>query len=118
MKKKREDLKKSKYKDGIVPKIGVSEEVRDQLKKRNWKEKPKLDRADPNNMTTKELEQHRFSGVRNNKFTNQCELWLDGHVRATANADKVAKDPSVLAEMHERVFKTLGSLIDIEPLKH
>lgn len=118
-KKKLKSLFKGKVPDGVVPELGISETRRDELSKRDFSgpRKLTLQEKDPNTLDTKELKEIRFSGIRNNNWTNMCEIWVDGRVMASADASKVVRDPSILAEMHERVFQTAGSLVDIEPAK-
>jgi hypothetical protein len=117
--KKLKSLFKGKVPDGIIPELGLTEETRDRLNKRDWSGplRRELKDKNPNTLTTKELQEIKFSGIRHNEFNNMCEIWVDGIVKAEANADKVTKDPTILAEMHERVFQTVGSLIDIEPIR-
>lgn len=108
---------KGKVPDGIIPEIGITEARRDELAKRDFSgpKKRTIHERHPDTLTTKELEETRFSGVRYNHYNNRCEVWVDGRVHASAAADKVARDPTILAEMHERVFMTSGSLVDISP---
>jgi hypothetical protein len=104
--------KKSKKKDtGFIRSLGVSEETRDRLAKRDWSKPPERKKT-PADMTTAELKDLLFSGVRINKFTAMTELWVAGHIRAEAKTVDVQRDPTVFAEMHERVFKTTGTLVE------
>lgn len=94
----------------------IPEELRDALAKHDWTGPRNLqDKTgfDPNRATTKELEQHQFSGFRVNAFTGNVELWCVGRMMGSRGCDKVAKDPRVLAELHEEVFQTAGTVIEV-----
>lgn len=90
----------------------ISEETRDALQKHDWRG-PRNIRSD---LTTDECKRQNFSGFRANVFGNQMELWLLGEVKETANL--LTCTPKVMADMHERVFATIGTLIDVPDLGH
>jgi hypothetical protein len=100
----------AKLKNGIL----IPESVRDELLKHNWQERRNTQAGyNPNTATTKELEQHGFSGFRVNVFTNDVELWCLGRIGTRRNMGDVERNPSVLASMHEEVFATSGTVIEI-----
>lgn len=103
----------AKLKNGLL----ISEETRDALLKHNWQEpRNKTVGFDPNQATTRELEDHRFSGFRVNVFTNDVELWCLGRIAVRKNMSEVERDPGVLAAMHEEAFSTTGTVIEV-PMK-
>jgi hypothetical protein len=109
---------------GRIPELGITEAHRDQLAKRDWT-KPK-DR-DPNNTddwTTKDCEEKKYSGYRNNSFTGMIELWVAGVIKVQKRAADVENNPHLVATMHEEAFATVGSIVELDvevkkvPYKH
>lgn len=93
----------------------IPEETRDKLIKHDWS-KPRNLGWNPDNATSKELEEKRWSGYRHNVFTNDYELWVVGKIAAKRNFDAVAANPRLMAEMHEEAFATAGTVLEI-PVK-
>lgn len=89
-------------------KIVLPEDTRDKLAKISEEsilaDAAKKSADNPDNMTTIDLQNARWSGIRNNHFTGQVELWVAGQIRDTQNAQVIARDPGKLADMYERVF--------------
>jgi hypothetical protein len=105
----------AKMSTGATVSFPMQESTRDILNKLQGRAKPSTS-FDPNKATTKELEDNHFSGYRLNSFVNQIELWCYGKVLVKRNADLAAKNPGVLAEMHEEAFNTIGSIVQVELL--
>lgn len=114
--------KDKKPKDtGIIPELGITEEMRDSLAKRDWsKPDPKNDPSLlPANWTTTECERKKFSGIRVNKLNGMTEIWAVGKILKEAQTEWVSKDPARLASMLEEAFQTNGSILEIDvPVKH
>ena len=68
-------------------------------------------------LNTAELVDAKFSGFRMNDLAREVELWLLGDIMAKASYRNVAANPSLLAEMHERVFATAGTVVMIDPVQ-
>lgn len=101
---------------GIIPELGITEELRDRLSKKDWTKKPEisLKQRNPDNLTTGELAKTRFSGFRWNDIRGLLELWVTGDIMAEASARELrTKGPVVLATMHERVFATTGTFAEV-----
>lgn len=109
---KREDRIQTEKDTGIIPDLGLHEEIRDRLAKRDWTKNNKA--QDPNNAdtwTTAECVTRRYSGFRIYALTREVELWVLGYIRARVKIELVEKNPSLLATMHEEVFLTGGTVI-------
>lgn len=93
----------------------IPEELRDALAKHDWTGPRNLGKNtfDANCATTKELEEAQWSGFRVNTFTSNVELWCVGRIMGTRKAEDVARNPNVLAELHEEVFQTTGTVVQI-----
>lgn len=96
--------------------VKISEETRDRLAKIVDKDGHPLHTPDkaafsPDNATTKELEDHQFSGFRVNAFTNDVELWCVGSIMIRRNLDLIRGRPQTLMDMHEEAFLTTGSVM-------
>lgn len=102
--------------DGIatlVNGVKLPEGIRDELMKHNWQEpRRKTSGFDPSNSTTAELKEHKFSGFRVNQFTQDLELWLLGDMRARRRLRDCT--PKAVADMHEEVFATSGTILEFE----
>jgi hypothetical protein len=103
----------AKMSTGEIKSFPMQEEIRDILNKLEGRLPGNLG-FDPNNATTKELEDNHFSGYRLNVFVNQIELWCNGKILTTRNAQAAAANPGILAEMHEEAFHTVGSIVAVE----
>lgn len=98
---------------GIIPNLGITEEKRDSLRKRDWSKR----QAHPepcDNWTTKECEEKKFSGIRLNRLNGDTEIWCVGELRVRRKTQDVGNNPSILATMHEEAFGTVGTILDIE----
>lgn len=106
---------KSKDSTGRVTEFKMEEAVRDVLAKKDWTQPPDLPTG-PNydTMTTSELAAARYSGFRINKLALRVEAWVLGEVRGHRRLQDVVRNPAVLASLHEEVFATLGTVIEIE----
>jgi len=105
----------AKMSTGQTKSFKIQEAVRDALNKKAQNREFKVDvRGSFDNMTTQELEQHQFSGFRLNHLSNRIELWVLGMIACSERADRAARDPRVLANMHEKVFATKGSIIEMD----
>lgn len=58
----------------------------------------------PDFMDNTELRKIKFTGVRHNQLTNDCELWIVGYVVETVTEAQVALNPMAINEAYERVF--------------
>lgn len=97
----------------------MEEAVRDALQARNWNEAPKprlgvKSEPDWDTMTTAELQENRYSGFRINKLALRVELWVLGRVAGHRRLQDVAKNPALLANLHEQVFATTGTVLQID----
>lgn len=93
----------------------IPEELRDRLSKRDWTSKPTTGPAwNPDNATTKELEEHQFSGYRVNIFTQDVELWCVGRLMEKEKLSRIQAKPSLLATMHEKAFQTNGTVLEVD----
>lgn len=99
--------------DGIIRPLGISEEQRDLLSKRDWS-KPSEHTTHPDNWTTAECREKKFSGFRINAFVMDVELWMVGRVLATRRHRSVTQNPTILAEMMEEACLTNGSIIETD----
>jgi len=106
-------MAKRKKDTGIIPGLGITEERRDQLKKRDWSG-PLKHAATSEQYTTQDCINKLFSGIRINKMTNMVEIWCFGEKRVERNYQKVANNPAILATMHEEAFATVGTVLEIE----
>ena len=108
---------------GRIPALGITEAKRDELQKRDWT-KPKDRVETPDDWTTKDCEEKRYSGYRNNTFTGMIELWVAGKIRAQRHSQDVERNPHLVATMHEEAFATVGSVVELDveikkvPYKH
>ena len=120
MKKRDDGIAKiqAKMSDGSVKEFEMREEIRDALNKKALERKffQEENRTIPNydRMSTQELEACKFSGFRLNEIARRIELWVGGMIACTEPAGKAARNPAVLADMHERAFATIGSLVDVD----
>lgn len=110
---------KSKDSKGKVTEFKMEEAVRDALQARDWSgpQKPSLgisSEPDWDTMTTNELREHRYSGFRINKLALRVELWVLGRVAGHRRLQDVAKNPAVLANLHEQVFATTGTVLQVD----
>jgi len=103
----------AKMSTGEIKSFPLDEAVRDALNKLQGRPARRLG-FDPNNVTTKELEDNHFSGYRLNSFVNRIELWCDGKVLSQRDATRAANNPGILAEMHEEAFHTVGSIVEVD----
>lgn len=101
----------AKKDDGRIPELGITEEMRDQLAKRDWTKPAKDPKDNPNNWTTKECEEKRFSGFRLNELSGTFELWMVGRIVATRRELDVANNPALMADMIEEGCATNGSFV-------
>lgn len=102
---------------GIIPELGITEEMRDQLRKHDWTKPRPQDASNPDTWTTRECQEKRFSGYRKNDITMMFELWILGRIAVEKPLLKVASNPQLIAEMHEEAFATIGSIAAID-IKH
>lgn len=75
----------------------------------------------PDRATTRDLEDARWSGFRVNNITLQVELWCLGKCKLKRSLAEIERKPGILADMHEEVFATAGTVITVpisEGLKH
>jgi hypothetical protein len=109
---KREDKRQTGKDTGIVTNLGLREDVRDQLAKRDWS-RPSVsyDPNHPDNWTTAQCVANRFSGFRIHGFTREVELWVVGVLKVSMPLEQISHNPSLLATMHEEVFQTGGTFI-------
>lgn len=96
--------------------VKIQEETRDRLAKLVNKDgTPTRTTApsayNPDNATTEELKEHKFSGYRVNTFTNDVELWCVGKIMVRRNLAIVQNRPQTLMDMHEEAFLTAGSVL-------
>lgn len=104
---------------GIIPELGITEERRDELAKRDWTKPAAKPEENPDNYTTKDCIEKQFSGIRVNKMNGMTEMWVVGQMRSERKTDKVAANPALLADMHEEAFNTVGSIASAAiPRKH
>lgn len=109
---------------GRIPALGITEEKRDQLAKRDWTKPKDRDPNNPDDWTTKDCEIRKYSGFRNNSFTGMIELWVKGVIRVQKRASDVERNPHLVATMHEEAFATVGSVVELDvevkrlPYKH
>jgi hypothetical protein len=104
-----------KIDDGFIPELGVTEYQRDLLSKRDWSKPQRTqDPNHPDNWSTAKCIEEKFSGFRVYHLTQEVELWVLGYIKARVKIDIIAKDPGVLATMHENVFQTGGTLIELD----
>lgn len=109
---KREDKIQRTPDTGIIPGLGLHEEFRDRLAKRDWTKPSRIE--DPNNpdtWTTAQCVTRQFSGFRIYHLTREVELWVLGYIKTRVPVERVERNPSLLATMHEEVFQTGGTLI-------
>jgi hypothetical protein len=99
---------------GIIPSMGLTEQKRDELMKRDWREPPKKRNDEPANWTTRECADKRFSGIRINKLSRRTEMWANGKMLADESTSVLEKDPGKLASLHERAFLTTGTLVSVD----
>jgi len=111
---------KSTDSKGKTTTIEMQEAVRDAIQAHDWTQGPRglpvSSKQAPNydRMTTKELAAAGYNGFRINKLTLQVELWVLGRVRGHRRLQDVAKNPGVLANLHEEVFATTGTVIQVD----
>ena len=96
--------------------VKISEEMRDKLLNKDWSKPQRELDTRSTHQTTKDLEEQGFSGFRVNEFTRDVELWLLGRVAARERCIDCAKNPALLANMHERVFSTNGTIVAVDPV--
>jgi len=90
----------------------ISEETRDALQKHHWQgPRTQIDLNHPDNWTTKECMDKRFTGIRFNKLRNFVEIWVMGNLEEDCHASVCTEGK--LASMHERVFATGGTLLEV-----
>lgn len=89
----------------------VTEELRDHLKSQDWSGPRNLNHDNPDDWTTSECERRQFSGFRVNRIMNRMEGWILGRLAKHISLDKCT--PGAFATMHEEMFKTVGSVVDI-----
>jgi hypothetical protein len=111
----------SKDSTGKVTKLKIEEAVRDALQKHDFSAGPRR-KADPNfvdysKMSTAELERAEWSGIRQNDFTMNVELWVLGRIAVKRSYIEIARNPACLATMHEEAFKTTGTVIQTDVSK-
>jgi len=70
-------------------------QIREQVEKRS---------DHPDFLTSAELKQKEWSGVRLNSITSDYEIWVRGEVKKVVNGMAVRRDPTVLANAHCEVF--------------
>lgn len=98
---------------GFIPSLGISEEQRDRLRKRDWTQRQK--HIEPHdNWTTAECIEKRFSGIRINRMNGQTEMWMLGEMRISRKTQDVGRNPALLASMHEEAYGTVGTILDID----
>lgn len=106
---------KTTMSDGRPVEFPISEELRDSLKKHDFRDGPRHKELNPPpeyaNMTTAELENIRYSGFRTNDFTARLELWVLGQIRGWRSYNEIAANPAAVASLHEEVFKTIGTVV-------
>lgn len=100
--------------DGIIWPLGITEQERDKLRKRDWSKRQRKPEEFSDNWTTAECEKNKFSGIRINKLNGTVEMWLIGQCKGTRRITEVSNNPSILADLHEEVFGTVGSLIELD----
>ena len=88
----------------------MREEIRDILNKRPHPSDVKKP-LHPDLMTTAEREEHKFSGFFRNDLKGVVELWFDGKILGTERADRVARNPSLLADLLERTCMSTGVVV-------
>ncbi len=91
--------------------LKVSEETRDQIKSHDWSEGPRNLGRSPDDWSTAECERKQFSGFRVNKIMHRMELWVLGRLAGHIELDKCT--PGAMASLHEAVFKTSGTVVEI-----
>ncbi len=97
----------------FIPSLGISETQRDRLKKRDWSKR--VAHPEPcDNWTTNECIEKKFSGIRLNRLNGQTEIWCLGEMRQSRRTIEVGRNPSILADMHEAAFGTVGTILDID----
>ena len=105
---------KKKKDTGIIPELGITESKRDELQKRDWTHAPEpVKRFNADMATTQELVDARWSGIRVNHLNGMTEIWAAGRMLADEKTDKIAANPSYLANLHERAFSTNGTIVDV-----
>lgn len=89
----------------------IPEEVRDRLVKEYSSPKTPTVKFDPSQATTKDLQDHDFSGYRVNQFTQDLELWCVGKMMVRRKL--IECTPEVMATMHEEAFSTSGTVVQV-----
>lgn len=107
-------LYKRKKDTGIIPELGITEEMRDRLRKRDWSGPLKNRPIHADNWTTKECEEKKFSGIRVNRLNGMTEIWIRGQMRVHGKTTYVAKNPGHIATMMEIATESAGHLVEIE----
>lgn len=96
--------------------ILIPEELRDALQRRDFTKAPEAKGFNPDTATTADLKYHGFSGFRVNQFTQDVELWVLGQIRGKRKLADVQRRPETLADLHEEVFLTKGTVIETQIL--
>lgn len=103
---------------GVIPRLGLTEERRDELNKRDWtKPNQEAIAANPNTWTTIECKEKQFSGIRVNRVNGMTEIWAAGRMLKDAKTTYIGNDPARLATLMEEAF-AIGSVVEIDaPVK-
>jgi hypothetical protein len=106
----------NKKKDtGYLP-SGIKEELRDKLAKRDWQKAPTKDKANPNHLTSKELEANQWSGVRTNPLTQDLEIWILGQKAKSISSFELSLNSAAFHEALCEIFATNGIEI-VDPVE-
>lgn len=89
---------------GILPN-GMSEEQRDKLTKRDWSKAPPRNLSNPNHMTSAELKDSQWSGVRYNAITQHVEIWKMGDMRYSLSKTEIQKNPKRMEAIYAEIFQ-------------
>lgn len=86
--------------------LKIPEEQRDALAKIDFS-KPRRDpSANPENWTTRDFEEHNWSGLRHNLMVDQIEVWVVGKIKGSIPSREAALYPERLSELLSAVFRT------------
>ena len=55
--------------------------------------------------TSSELKERRFTGIRMNSITHEQELWVEGHIQLTMNAELEKKNPKLWHDKYAELFQ-------------
>ena len=113
---------------GATVNFKMREEIRDALNNlghptdSKWKERraliAKQTGVDAALLSTQQCEEMQYSGYRMNQLKDTFEIWILGRVVESERASRIRANPAVIADMHERAFATVGSIVDVDlPVK-